>query len=231
MRQNKWSITFLKSTNKKQNKTILSQSCLILTDVLSDRQMWTRLALCLLQCGALRIQIPSSCQPRPCSHPSSRQASSVGSMSALPFRTLHGKSPIWTSLITRPPNLSLHAAAGPGRSLLTTHWIHSSTQSKLKSPALGRSKPYIMCVSCCPSCFCAVVLRELRCLQKAAGFLSLNLSRIRLCVATTPLVPPPPQSCTYAVNTPSPSGTLRNRGRYINQVMFKEMSNMCAIVL
>lgn len=111
---NCWKLSSLSYKHAEQNKSVPWQSCFMRAVF---PQMWTLPPLSLLQCWAPPTQTPSSCQPRPCSHPHSHQASSVWSTSAPPFRTLRGRSPVWISLFRSPLNLSLPPAAGPGTSL------------------------------------------------------------------------------------------------------------------
>lgn len=103
------------SLTNMQNRTKLTLT--VLLHACCFPQMWTLPARSLLQCWAPPTQTPSSCQPRPCSHPRSHQASSVWSTSAPPSRTLRGRSPVWISLFRSPLNLSLPPAAGQGTSL------------------------------------------------------------------------------------------------------------------
>lgn len=156
---------------------------------------------------------------RPCSHPTSLQGRQVWSMSALPSRTLHGRSPVWTSLTTGPQNFSLPAGADPGRNQM---WIRGKVmfffiyifKIKLTYWFMDTSLHMLVLISCvvifvyfpvCPV-LCAVVQQGCRCLQKAAGSLSPSLSGTRPCVTLTPPAPPPPQSCLFDDSTPSLSG-------------------------
>ena len=76
------------------------------------------------------------------------------------------------------------------------------------------------CIAFLTSFFCSAAVQQgPECLQRAAGFLCLSLSKTQPCVTTTPPVLPPPLSCTCADSTPSPSGTLRSQIRWYTDLL------------
>lgn len=142
-----------------------------------------------------------SCQT-PFRRLSHHRSSSASSLSARPFRTPRGKSPVWISPIKGPRNLNPLPAAGPGTRSDGKHRINSVRGEK----------------NCVSDHFCLfwlpAVHRELWLRPRAAGFPSLSSSGTRPCATATPSASPPLQNYTYAASTPSPSGTQKPLRRY-----------------